>query len=173
MWFPCSLHQTMAAAGNMHHVLQSQAATVHPSWLPALMRQGAGLLLASLPGTTQASVKQTRRLSFWTPAIQHRLHWAGQAFPWPAWKILKRVCGQVTAGITTFIKAELDRRIHLSRPGWNLGRAEHFLGRDGGELNIVWIRTLTAQDHDSPIQHRQGHCGIRKNCDGSYPLWSL
>lgn len=128
-------------------------------------------LLASLLGTTQASVKQTRRLSFWTPAIQPSLHWAGQASPWPAWRILKRVCGQVTAGITTFFKAELDKRINLPRPGWNLGRAEHFLCRDGGELNIAWIRTVTARDHER--QSRQGHCGTRKNCDGSYLLWSL
>lgn len=165
MWYPHSLHQTAAAAGNVQGCVTKSGCCSTPQ--PAPCTDGkTGLLLASLLGTTQASVKQTRRLSFWTPATHPGLHWAGQAFPWPAWKILKRVCGQVTAGITTFYKAELDKRINLSRPGWNLGRAEHFFCRDG-ELNTVWIRTLTAQDHDSLRQHRQGHCGIRKNCNGS------
>lgn len=115
-----------------------------------------GLLLASLSGATQSSIKQTCKLDVWTPALQLRLHWAGQASSWPAWKIFRRVCGQVVSGIVTFCKAELAKRFNSSRPAWNLGRAEHFLLRDDGGLNIAWDRSACVAE-DQERQHRWRH----------------
>lgn len=147
-------------------VLQSQAAAVHPSQLPALT--AACFTPWNHPGICQTD-PQAVLLNPSYPA-QPPLGWAG--FALAGLEDLKEsLWSSDSWNHHFFFKAELDKRINLPRPGWNLGRAEHFLCRDGGELNIAWIRTVTARDHER--QSRQGHCGTRKNCDGSYLLWSL
>lgn len=152
----CSSHQTTAAVGSTHpcvtkpkHCSTSQPVPHDDGEVGA----AACFTFWNHPVICQTD-PQAALLNLSYPA-QAPLGWAGLS--WASLEDLERgVCGRVVAGITTFCKAKLAKRIKSPWSDWNLGRAERFLHRDDVELNIAWDRRACLPE-DYERQHRPGH----------------